>query len=380
MMTAGLPELVARAYEAACTTDGWPDFVHDTADYFGARGGVFLIWRHPPNERFVPMIHGIDPLEVDDWFGLRDQPGSLFHRLARTTAGEIFQHAGSGQKGWPDGQTLAGIVECHHDSICAVVLTADSRDTPFSPADCDALGTLVGFLHRTRRIHQQFVGLMTENRIAHQIMDSAPRGIAILGRGGRLLCVNTEARRILSHEDALSDRDGRLQVTDPAANAEIECFLNAAEPPEPGETGAVDGEERTQQARPPQSLGLRINRDDNNTTPYQLVLYRLMPQASQVVLEPHDGIAVAVIHDPATAALPTDDLLAVFFDLTPAEAHLAQALCQGLSVPEVAEQLSVSVHTTRTHLRNIFHKVGVHSQHALVQRISQSLHIIGLSH
>ena len=379
MMTAGLPELVARAYEAACAPDGWPDFVRDTTDYFGARGGVFLIWRHAPNEHLVPMTHGIDPAEVDDWFGLRNYPGSLFHRLSQTGAGEIFEQAGGDQQGWPDGQTLAGIVECHHDSICAVVLTGDTRHTTFSPADHDALGTLVGFLHRTRRIHQQFIGLMTENRIAHQIMDSAPRGIAILGRGGQLLCVNAEARRILSHEDALSDCDGRLQVADPVASEQIEHFLNATDRPGQDEAEATDGNDRTQQPELPRSLGLRINRN-GSATPYQLVLYRLTAQVSQVVLEPHDGIAVAVIHDPAAAALPTDDLLAVFFDLTPAEAHLAQALCQGLSVPEVAEQLSVSVHTTRTHLRNIFHKVGVHSQHALVQRISQSLHIVGLSH
>ncbi len=372
MRAAGLPELVARAYEAACTTDGWPGFVRDTTDYFGASGGAFMIWRRTPDEQFVPMTYGIDPRELDSWFGYRNRAGSLFWQLEQTGAGEILEHTSIGRRDWPDGQTLASVVECDAAHICAVVLTGDPQHNSFSPADHDTLSTLTGFLHRTRRLHQQFVDLTTENRIAHQIMDSAPRGIAILGRCGRLLCSNAEARRIFSHEDSLSDDDGLLQAADPKAQARIQEFLQAAAlAADPDADG--NGED---QAEPPRSLGIRVDRS-NGAPPFQLVIYRLTPQARRTVLDRHEGIAVAVIHDPATAALPTDELLAVFFDLTPAEAHLAQALCRGLSVPEVAEQLSVSVHTTRTHLRNIFQKVGVHSQHALVQRISQSLHIVG---
>lgn len=60
------------------------------------------------------------------------------------------------------------------------------------------------------------------------------------------------------------------------------------------------------------------------------------------------------------------ELLIEFFRLTPAEAATAIALMEGLSLAQAADRLDVTMHTSRSHLRQIFAKTGTHRQSELV--------------
>ena len=59
------------------------------------------------------------------------------------------------------------------------------------------------------------------------------------------------------------------------------------------------------------------------------------------------------------------DILKVRYQMTGAECRLAMVLANGLSLEEAAEEGGISLHTVRTHLRNIFAKTGVKRQSAL---------------
>ncbi len=54
--------------------------------------------------------------------------------------------------------------------------------------------------------------------------------------------------------------------------------------------------------------------------------------------------------------------------LSPRERELLALLVEGLTAKEIADRLSVSIHTTSTHTRNLFTKLGVHSRAAAVAR------------
>ncbi len=58
------------------------------------------------------------------------------------------------------------------------------------------------------------------------------------------------------------------------------------------------------------------------------------------------------------------------FGLTVRESEVAALLLQGLSNREIAESLSISEHTVKTHLKGIFHKAGVSSRGQAVARIA----------
>lgn len=60
------------------------------------------------------------------------------------------------------------------------------------------------------------------------------------------------------------------------------------------------------------------------------------------------------------------------FGLTPQEARVALLIAEGYAAKEVAVTLGVTVFTVRAHLRNIFAKIGVGRQAALVRVVLRS--------
>ena len=54
--------------------------------------------------------------------------------------------------------------------------------------------------------------------------------------------------------------------------------------------------------------------------------------------------------------------------LSQAETRVLRYLPTNLTVPEIAQQLSLSVHTIRTHLRHVYDKLGAHRRHEAVDR------------
>lgn len=69
-------------------------------------------------------------------------------------------------------------------------------------------------------------------------------------------------------------------------------------------------------------------------------------------------------------AKPSETLLMGLFDLTPAEARLAQSLSDGALLADIAAKQGVSVATLRTQLRSIFLKTGTTRQPELVRMLS----------
>lgn len=92
----------------------------------------------------------------------------------------------------------------------------------------------------------------------------------------------------------------------------------------------------------------------------------------------HDVFAAArtiVLATPVTAGpAPGRELLEGLFDLTPAEAAVAQGIGLGRTVEEIAAAQGAARETVRTHLRHIFAKTGVHRQAELVHLLGGMWH------
>jgi DNA-binding CsgD family transcriptional regulator len=73
--------------------------------------------------------------------------------------------------------------------------------------------------------------------------------------------------------------------------------------------------------------------------------------------------------------MPSEGSLKALFDLTPAEARLAQRLACGDSVEEVAHVLHIKMTTARTQLAAIFAKTETRRQAKLVAILSRIAHL-----
>jgi len=87
-------------------------------------------------------------------------------------------------------------------------------------------------------------------------------------------------------------------------------------------------------------------------------------------------VAVIFVTSPDQAAVPDLRLLAEAFDLTATEAKIAVRIAAGGGVPATARALRISPNTVHTHLRHIFHKLGVNDQVALVRVLMRAVAVL----
>ena len=64
------------------------------------------------------------------------------------------------------------------------------------------------------------------------------------------------------------------------------------------------------------------------------------------------------------------DQIAAERNLSPRESEVYTYLVQGYGGERIAEELCISYHTVRAHVRNIYRKLDVHSREELLDRIS----------
>lgn len=82
-------------------------------------------------------------------------------------------------------------------------------------------------------------------------------------------------------------------------------------------------------------------------------------------LEAACGLAGANVHLPRPPESPALPLESVLGRLTSREREVLQSILEGRQPHSIAHQLSISVHTVRNHLKNIYRKVGVSSREEL---------------
>jgi DNA-binding CsgD family transcriptional regulator len=79
------------------------------------------------------------------------------------------------------------------------------------------------------------------------------------------------------------------------------------------------------------------------------------------------GHALIVIHSVNRSNEPDWNAVRFRYELTPAEIKVASLLASGMAVSRIADELSITRETVRTHLRRIFLKTGCHRQGDLIR-------------
>ena len=88
----------------------------------------------------------------------------------------------------------------------------------------------------------------------------------------------------------------------------------------------------------------------------------------------HRAMRLTDLHD---FPVPHEDTLRVVFDLTPAEARLAQGITRGDTLEEIATSLGIKMPTARTQLSAVFAKTGTRRQAKLVAILTRLALLVG---
>ena len=328
---------------------------------FEADSASFLIWSEQSQRQLLLVTEGANRGDLEAAFENRQSPGNLFTQLAAQQTGSVACIS-----------SFPGLKACHglamllmgNEHKVALTLTRSAEKTAFSNDEQSQLSSLAPYLQRAIE-HNRWVERTRHSAEAGRFLfERAHRGILMLGLHGRVIYRNFEANRILDDDDGLSLMNDRLELADKEAGLRQQLFL-ASVATARGSREFLDIELES---------GIVIERPSGKA-PYQMVLYALPFAMSHVNLDEKLSLVAGMIHDPEQSVGLSDQTLEKFLRLTPAETNLARTLLTEHRLKDAAASIGISINTARTQLKSIFQKLGVNSQPALMQRLTQTLDI-----
>jgi len=177
-------------------------------------------------------------------------------------------------------------------------------------------------------------------------------GAMLVAKGGRPQLANRAALSILQRKDGMSLAQTGL-VADRAADTRLlhKLLQEAIHTPEAGE---------------PRESPVILERKSARSP----LMVRIVPGPG---LECWRGTeqktALMKLYDQDQGLVVNEKALISLYGLTRSEAAFAAELVQGRSIEEAAQEIFISAHTARTHLKRIFMKTDTHRQPELVVRL-----------
>jgi DNA-binding CsgD family transcriptional regulator len=247
------------------------------------------------------------------------------------------------------------------DDGLVVRLSGDPRPTCFvvgslrrsewfdTPERVKLMGSLVVHLQQALRTQERLGALRQCQDNFASVLDLIRHGVIVVGSGCRVSSLNSAAEAILTDGDGMHIRSGHLAATSPHAERELYRAVQRAVTEDGSSVRCADsftwGRPSGKRHYVVQVLPLhRAGTDETLRQPMALIL----------------------IIDPERDPEPPAPLLRRLYGLTSMEAQIALRIPQA-DLKQIAEELSISFATVRTHLQHVFDKTDTHRQAELVR-------------
>jgi DNA-binding CsgD family transcriptional regulator len=301
---------LGQAYSAAETGQGWQNVIDDLARILGCH----RLELHEDNGQSGPPL-----LESSS----RAKPSSL--------------------AGFP-GRSLR--LDIHGHPQLALICY---RDTPPSP-EREGDQILADHLGRAWRLGSRpscgMAGPCTNTDAQGcAVLDHLAMGVILVGQACGIVVANQQAQDLLAAGEGLSSKNGHLSFAGSAGHAELRNLVHAV----------IEG----------RSQGGAVSVSRSSEADLQILV---VPSASQAFGSgTGDALCALFVTDPVAMPETPLSVLRGLYDLTKAEARVANLLLQGRRLEEASAQLGVTKETVRSQVKSIFDKVGTTRQTDLVR-------------
>lgn len=330
--TQTLRHLITALYEATLDPSRLPIFLRELTALVGADAGILAAASPEDDLPSTVITHGLT--------GTPAKTPEPFHPPEHVND-PVAWRAALNDPGISDVLTL----EVAADSTAkdGGFLTLLRRIGTFHDTLHDDLTIFRPHLPHALRLLRQVEAAHEARRQARALVDSIGHGMALMSSDGRLIIANEALERLIHTNGSLTlTADRCLRLSDPAAQEALTQLLE----------DITHGHRRSGALAVPRLDGQR---------PLGIVVSAMQDG-------PATGRALTVHVSALEAApLPPLEVLRGLFDLTPAEAHLLQALMSDQRIEDVAANRGVSITTVRTQLAHLFRKTGTNRQPELVR-------------
>ena len=225
------------------------------------------------------------------------------------------------------------------------------KSSYFGGKEVKALELCLPYLKAAVAIYGTIVHQRQQLYISDQMSSQLGIGAVVLDTDGYILTINPVADSILKARKEFFTHHGRLHCSEKSGEQNLRDYLRAIKN---GDTVENDTSFHVPWCSDPDRSWLVMLRRNEIPPEFRENSGELV---SALLKDSHQKTSIGVEH------------LMKCFELTPAEAQLAERLVQGESLTEAASNLGRSRSTVRAQLAAIFSKTGVHKQHQLISHI-----------
>jgi DNA-binding CsgD family transcriptional regulator len=357
--------VVEHIYAAAASPERWPDALADVCDVIGSDGGLiayhprssrgFLVTgrlREDLNKLYVKQ-YGANPFALASQRMPRHQP-----YLANATVDMNLVRRSSFFADILLPQKIEGVVQAVQPSLSAsgglggFGFTLNARQLDAADAVQRRLKPLMPHLSRAVDISLDIGQRLNANQGLTATIAAMPGAALLLNDKGRIVFANVAAEHLLAENDGLTIRradDWRLSAEDEQENTALAVAIRSSMQVATGMDAEWSGRVRVSRRSGKPALIVLLTPLTTSFHPFGAAL----PRTASVLVQILGG-----------ADLPESRVAAFgeVYGLTEAEMRVAAVIGSGLSAPQAAAHLAVSLHTVKTHLRHCFDKTGVRSQ------------------
>jgi DNA-binding CsgD family transcriptional regulator len=230
-----------------------------------------------------------------------------------------------------------------------LVAAAKGRSESYATTErIKVVSALVPHLQQALRAQSLLTDLVYRVDDVALAVDGIRHGVIVVGAGAAVVHLNRAAGVILSLGDGLVVRASILRAVSPSVDTALQRAVSSA-------LGLGSTSTRTADwLSIPRSAG-------QNCYVVHVLPYIAAPTSS------HEPRALVFIVDPQGRRVCSAELLRRVYGLTIAEADVALRIADGRGIKPIADELSLSTATVKTHLQRVFLKTGTHRQAELVR-------------
>jgi DNA-binding CsgD family transcriptional regulator/PAS domain-containing protein len=351
--------LVSGIYAAAVTPQHWQLAIHDIHRMLDATGGGMLIVDEnarsvlstsvPPDARksYGEYYRHIDYVLA----AVETGPVGLIRsgsELVALKAGSEFDADWMRPYLMDDGLFVR--LTNGATPTCFLVAAPKRSESFDTPDRVKLMSGLVPHLQQALRTQDKLAALADSAVELAGVLEVVRHGVIIVAGEHLVINLNSAAERIVRAEDGLYMRAGRMAATSTRAEQELHCAIR----------NALEGEPST--VRTGRSLTCFR---PSGKRPYVI---HVLPSHRRNADEPlRQPMALVLVIDPDDEPEPAVSLLRRLYGLTKTEAEVALRVMRGTDLKQIAEELSISYGTVRTHLQHVFDKTDTHRQAELVR-------------
>jgi len=364
--------IIEHIYDAASDNHAWSAVLEDIAHLTCSKSAVLLYQDHEVEHASTFASYGLDP----QWLVLYNEKyGGIdptLEVIASVPTGELIatHHVEYAEQIY-QSQTykefyqpqnifhLAGTWLIRNRYRSALLGFQRGKDAPEYTLDVlSHVRDLVPHFQKALHIYRTHTEAVVRNDAFAMGIDTMQMGIIFFDHQGQVSYCNKSAENMIGYHPAIEMRDHNIYATTLECNQRIREAIAAAA------LGSLNS-----MPVKPVAIGLRHH---STFAPLPVLITPIHQSKFSPLISRGSVAAVMTLTDPEQMAITSPELLATIYDLTKTEADIAVGLANAMSAKELAAKQGVQLATVRTHIQNIFTKMGVTSQAQLIKTLLHS--------